>query len=134
VAGNVKATAFISTSDRRLKTNIEQSPGLDLILRLRGVEYNWRNNGVKESGVIAQEVEEVMPWAVVTDRQSGMKAVRYQNLISPLIEASKDLYEMCEAQQSQIDELREMNRSLASENQDLKMRLEAIERRLGIGQ
>lgn len=121
--GNVKAVSFISTSDQRLKYNIEAMSGLETILKLRGVSYNWHKDHSRESGVIAQEVEEVMPWAVVTG-SDGYKAVKYQNLIAPLIESTKELYEMCEMSREQKDRklaaLEEEVSQLKSENDELK--------------
>jgi transcriptional regulator NrdR family protein len=56
--------------------------------------------GKKDYGVIAQEVEEVLP-ELVTTRENGYKAVRYEKIVSLLIEAIKE-------QQIQIDELKNM--------------------------
>ena len=145
VAGNVKATAFISTSDRRLKTNIRELNGLDLVNRMHGVRYDWRADGHPDVGVIAQEMEEVLPEAVVTDAKSGFKAVKYQNLVAPLIEAVKELFGLTKKEQSRNDEQdrriatleRKLEGSLAAQRKaeqeaaELKKRLEALERRLG---
>jgi len=65
---------------------------------LRGVSYDWIENGNSEVGVIAQEVEEVIPDVVSTNDQ-GIKSVKYGNLVGVLIEAIKE-------QQAQIDELK----------------------------
>ena len=141
IVGNAHATAFVSTSDERLKTNISTIEGLDLILKLRGVRYKWKANNQSDFGVIAQEVEKVLPEAVVTDPNTGLKAVKYQNLVGPLIESTKDLYGMCKASDEQMRALQAaVERRLASvetENADLKKqlsdlqkRMEAIERKL----
>jgi hypothetical protein len=103
-------TAFYS-SDRRLKENIKPiENSLDKIKKLNGVTFDWiklteEEKGVKHQynegsdlGVIAQEVEEVLPELVKT-RKSGYKAVDYQKLTAVLIEAVKE-------QQLQIDELK----------------------------
>ena len=94
-----------SSSDKRWKTNIKliESP-LEKLQKLSGVEFDWiedwevHGNGGNDVGVIAQEVELVLPQAVQT-RDSGMKAVRYEKLIPLLIETVKE-------QQKQIDELK----------------------------
>jgi len=65
---------------------------------MRGVSYDWIENGNSEVGVIAQEVEEVIPDVVSTNDQ-GIKSVKYGNLVGVLIEAIKE-------QQAQIDELK----------------------------
>jgi hypothetical protein len=96
--GTLSATVVTSTSDEKLKTNIStiQNP-INIIKQLRGVEYNWKDNGQKSMGVIAQEVEKILPYLVSENENS--KAVMYSNMIGLLIEAIKE-------QQKQIDELR----------------------------
>lgn len=146
VTGNVRATSFISTSDRRLKTNIRAIAGMSAINQLRGVQYEWRADGTSDAGVIAQEVEKIFPNAVRTDEVTGYKAVKYNYLIAPLIEATKENYNMCKQSEAQIQQIQ---RSLASlknsdqaqnkelqalraENAALKKRLDLIEKKLGI--
>ena len=143
MSGSLTATSFISTSDRRLKKNIETINGLDAILRMRGVRFDWIKDGEPEIGLIAQEVEAVMPDLVVTNPETGYKAVKYANIVSPLIESTKELYGMCEANEadlakmhkivnknsrqiasvkSDVKDLRLENRELRSENEKLKAR------------
>ena len=94
-----------SSSDKRWKTNIKliESP-LEKLQKLSGVEFDWiedwevHGNVGNDVGVIAQEVELVLPQAVQI-RDSGMKAVRYEKIIPLLIETIKE-------QQKQIDELK----------------------------
>ena len=95
--GNFTATGDITAySDRRLKRNIETiSDPLDIVTKLRGVKFE--KDGRHSTGVIAQEVEEVLPEVVHTDAE-GMKSVAYGNVVGVLIEAIKD-------QQAQIDDL-----------------------------
>jgi len=98
-SGTVNAANFNTTSDATLKTNVETLTGsLDAVKALRGVSYDWIENGNSEVGVIAQEVEEVIPDVVSTNDQ-GIKSVKYGNLVGVLIEAIKE-------QQAQIDELK----------------------------
>ena len=85
---NNNVTAF---SDERLKDNIETiENGLDKVEQLRGVTYT---RDEKESiGVIAQEVEKILPEIVLTaDDEMGTKSVDYSRLTAVLIEAVKDL-------------------------------------------
>ena len=91
VVGNVLAYAFLHTSDERLKTNIRRAPGLAAIEKLNGVSFDWRESGKPSLGVIAQEVESVLPAAVATDPKSTMKSVSYDQLVGPLIESVKEL-------------------------------------------
>ena len=97
-AGLIRATndvvAYYS-SDKRLKDNIKPIEGaLNKVCKLGGYEFDWNSKqDVYEGhdiGVIAQEVEAVFP-ELVTDRDSGFKAVKYEKLVPALIEAIKEL-------------------------------------------
>ena len=85
--GNV--TAF---SDERLKENVETIQGaLDKVSQMRGVTYNYKselNDGQRGTGVIAQEMQQVMP-EVVQDGE--YLSVAYGNIVGVLIEAVKEL-------------------------------------------
>jgi chromosome segregation ATPase len=83
----------------RLKDEIASLDGaLENVLQLRGVRYRYRDPEVYGSrpqiGVIAQEVERVYPELVHTDERTGLKAVAYDHLVAPLIEALKSLQTM----------------------------------------
>jgi len=139
VAGTVKATGFLSTSDRRLKTDIRPIEGLDIITRLNGVRYNWINDGTPDFGLIAQEVEAVIPAAVITDKNTGYKGVKYPNLVAPLIESVKELKNRCDITddrtlilESLVKDLRNEVSSLKEKNEKLEQRLKRIEQALGI--
>lgn len=90
VTGSIRAANVIYTSDARLKTNVRPVSGLDTILRLRGVSYDFKADGRHATGVIAQELEPVMPHAVLT-APDGVKSVDYIQIVAPLIEAVKEL-------------------------------------------
>jgi hypothetical protein len=91
--GTLFATDFDSTSDERLKKNIKPIEGaLDKVTKLVGVEFDWINTDKKSIGVIAQQVEEVVPELVHTNSK-GYKSVSYGNLVALLIEAIKELSE-----------------------------------------
>lgn len=92
--------APVQVSDARLKKDVRTIRGLDLITRLRGVTFNWKRDGSPSAGVIAQEVEKIMPYAVSTD-DKGIKSVAYEELIAPLIESVKEQQRQIEAQQRQ---------------------------------
>ena len=87
---NNNVTAF---SDERLKDNIETlEDGLDKVEQLRGVTYT--RDGRKNIGVIAQEVEKILPEIVLTaDDEMGTKSVDYSRITAILIEAIKELSE-----------------------------------------
>jgi hypothetical protein len=85
---NNNVTAF---SDERLKDNIETlEDGLDKVEQLRGVTYTRDDR--EEIGVIAQEVEKILPEIVLTaDDEMGTKSVDYSRITAVLIEAVKEL-------------------------------------------
>jgi hypothetical protein len=94
--GVATATDFNSTSDVNLKTNIQTilNP-IEKILQINGVSFNWKNNHEPAFGVIAQEVEKVIPELVHGDEP---KTVSYNGLVGLLIECVKE-------QQKRIEEL-----------------------------
>ena len=92
-------------SDERLKNNIQEIPNaLEKVKSLRGVEFNWNElqdtypSGSLDSGVIAQDVQKVLPQLVRTNH-GGYLGVRHDRLVGLLIEGIKE-------QQSQIDDLK----------------------------
>jgi len=107
VTGDIGATgdivAYIS-SDRRLKDEITpiENP-LEKINQIGGYSFVWNENQDiykgKDYGVIAQEIESILP-ELVENRENGYKAVKYDRIVSLLIEGIKDLH-------SEVQELKE---------------------------
>ena len=94
--GDVIAFSNTTSSDRNLKDNIEVIPNaLDKVQALNGVSFTWKRDGTPSAGVIAQEVQGVLPEAVkeVTPVKGGDShlAVNYNALTSILIESIKEL-------------------------------------------
>jgi len=99
-SGNV--TAFGSVSDERLKENIEviKNP-IEKVKKLKGVTFIYKKNKKKGTGLIAQDLEKVLPEAVYTsetiaDKKEGEEseehlAIRYGNTVGLLVEAIKEL-------------------------------------------
>ena len=88
-AGDISAN-----SDERLKENIETiDNALDKVVNMRGVYFDMKANpGVRKTGLIAQEVEAVLPEVVTTKEDGeGIKSVAYGNIVGLLVEAIKDL-------------------------------------------
>lgn len=100
--GNLTASGTVTAnSDERLKENVETiEDALEKVKQLRGVEYDHKKTGDHCLGVIAQEVEKIVPDVVYEDAL-GVKSVAYMNMVALLIEAVKD-------QQKQIDELKSL--------------------------
>jgi hypothetical protein len=95
-ASDAYGSDFIIRSDYRLKENIVTiDSALDKVVKMRGVYFNKLNETTRRIGVIAQEVEQVLPEVVHTDDSPDqMKAVSYANIVGLLIEAIKELKEM----------------------------------------
>ena len=91
-----------ATSDQRLKKYPKNIPNaLDKVNKINGVNFIWRKADEdiqknvhsfegRDVGVIAQEVEKILP-EVVTTRDNGYKAVKYEKIVPLLIEAIKEL-------------------------------------------
>lgn len=77
VGGTVFASNFVTTSDRRMKTNLEP---LLFKTPFPSYRFEWRSNGEKDIGVMADDVEAVAPECVFTD-DHGYKAVNYSKLV-----------------------------------------------------
>ena len=129
VYGGFRAIASYSSSDGRLKKNIQplESP-LEKVSSLKGISYEWRKNeypdmgftGGKQVGLIAQNVEKTMP-ELVSEGKDGYKAVSYTRLTAVLVEAIKELKNLSakqqaenERQQAEIERLRELISELKS--------------------
>ena len=94
-AGFCTATDFDSSSDMKLKENITTvDNGLDLVNQLRGVRFDWKDTGYGSYGVIAQELEQVLPELV---GDGDPKTVKYNGIIGVLIEAVKELSDRVKA-------------------------------------
>jgi hypothetical protein len=96
------AYGHTGASDERIKTNIKTiENALEKTLLLRGVNYNdIRIEPDKlRMGLIAQEVELIIPEVVHTDEKTTMKSIEYQNIVGLLVEAIKE-------QQKQINDLK----------------------------
>jgi hypothetical protein len=100
-SGNlVIAGTLTQNSDVRLKENIKPiESALDKVKQMQGVEFNKINSSTKEIGVVAQEIEKIIPELVLEDKE-GIKSVAYGNITAVLIEAIKE-------QQKQIEELKQ---------------------------
>ena len=115
VNGNIYAQTTKLNSDSRLKTSVTTIPSaLEKILSLRGVTFEWKQEEFPDRnfadgtqiGLIAQEVEEVFPELV---SQGEYKSVSYANLVSPLIEAVKELHALYQGHADRLAALEAQN-------------------------
>tara|TARA_A200000113_G_scaffold205356_1_gene201559 strand:- start:5158 stop:6429 length:1272 start_codon:yes stop_codon:yes gene_type:complete len=87
---DISARNFDTTSDATLKTDIlKVDNALDILESISGVSFKWKGTGEKSMGILAQEVEEVLPELINNSR--NYKAVNYNGLIAVLIESIKEL-------------------------------------------
>jgi hypothetical protein len=116
VIGRIKTDGINETSDIRLKKNIKPiQNAMETILQLQGVTYEWKDTTTAQGtqlGLIAQQVEEVIPYVVATD-QEGYKSLQYSVLVALLIEGVKD-------QQVQIEELQQQVSAMQQELDEIK--------------
>jgi len=98
VDGSVIAMSTTISSDEKLKSNITKyENAIDTINAIKGVSFDWKLNGEKSGGVIAQDVQKVLPELVKEvkdlDGDNTHLAVDYNAIIGVLIEAVKELSE-----------------------------------------
>lgn len=102
-------TLTTNTSDIHFKEKITRikSP-LKKIQRLRGVKYSWKEDkkAGRQIGLIAQEVEKILPELVFENPVDGYKGVHYDKLVAVLIEAMKEQQDQIENLKKQISQLR----------------------------
>ena len=103
VRGNV--TAYGNPSDIRLKENVEIIPdALNKVNKLDGITFNYKKDGSRSTGLVAQQLQEVLPEVVYEtediDTDEKHLAVRYGNVVGLLVEAIKEL-------KAEVDDLKE---------------------------
>jgi predicted ATPase len=100
VSGTVTCQDLNSTSDLVFKDNIQDIfNGIEILNKINPVSFNWKKDGRKSYGVIAQQLEKVLPELVNTNEIDNTKTVSYIPIISILIDAVKTL-------QKEIDDLK----------------------------
>ena len=112
VDGDVVAYSTVTNSDRRLKTDIQTiESASEKVSQLRGVEYTWthgKRKGQRDIGLIAQEVEEVVP-EVVSEGElldgTTAKRVDYAKLVGLLVEANKEQQDIISQLEERIIDL-----------------------------
>ena len=117
VTGSISATGNItafSTSDSRLKQNVKLIPdALEKVREINGVTFDWKegfsnvhNFKGNDVGVIAQEIEYVLPEIVKMNLQNGFRGVQYEKLSPLLIEAIKELSKKVDKLEKEIKQLK----------------------------
>lgn len=131
--GPIAASAFNNYSDIRLKKNVEPlKNGLDLIDQLTAIRFDWINPNEskrRQVGVIAQEVQKVLPELVTVDPKTELLSVNYPGLVAPLIQAVRELYHNWIEDHARIQTLEERNAHLEERLKNLEQRLESMSRK-----
>ena len=124
------ANGVIQTSDMRMKENIlSLNYGLKEVLKLHPVSYNWKDkkDKTKKIGIIAQELQQVLPELVVTgdDAQSTL-GVNYSELTPVIIKAMQEQQDIIKDQQRQINKLMKGITIQQNNMDELKTRMEKM--------
>ena len=131
INGMMRSNGIEETSDMRYKKNIKSiNDPVQKVLGLRGVTYNWRTEEFKDRnfterlqmGLIAQEVEKVIPEVVMTD-DNGWKSVEYSKLVALLIEAIKEQQATIDKQKTDIEKLQTAS---SKDKQQMMLLLESL--------
>ena len=133
VTGITKSSSFQATSDINLKTNIEPiHNALNAIQHIKGVHYNFKSNlDQKHTGLIAQDVEEILPHAVSKD-DNGVRSLDYNSVIGLLVECVKDLKKENNEKTNIINKLSEDNRRISEDNRRISNDISNIKKFLNI--
>ena len=123
---SVYATSFFHTSDRNLKEEItDLADPFALLNGITGKHYKWKDGGEAAYGVIAQDVEAVMPEAVSRNGK-GFLTVEYDQLIAPLVEAVKSLKTMFDDLAAKVLQLFDITGKLQQENVQMATDIETL--------
>ena len=101
------STAYNTTSDYRLKEDFKEIKGLEKVLQIKVYDFKWKSGEYRMDGVIAHELSEVIPYAVVGEKDAEeMQSVDYSKLVPILIKAVQEQQATITSLQSQINELK----------------------------
>lgn len=102
VPGNLLTTCTTSQSSLRYKTDVRPfTRGLDLVNRLNPVHFAWKDSGIPDIGLVAEEVANIEPLLTFKNHRNEIEGIKYETLSVALINAIKE-------QQAQINELRQL--------------------------
>jgi Chaperone of endosialidase len=118
VPGLMLTTCTSSESSLRYKTDLQPFlGGLDVVTRLKPYNFAWKNTGMREIGLIAEDVAEVEPLFTYKNDKDEIEGVKYENLNVIFVNAFKE-------QQAQIEELR---KQIKAQQEQLKQQAQQIE-------
>jgi hypothetical protein len=92
IIGNNTSTSYNTTSDYRLKQDLKPINGLDLVSQIKVYDYEWKSDETRAYGVLAHELQEVIPQAVNGEKDAEqMQGVDYSKLVPILVQAIQEL-------------------------------------------
>jgi hypothetical protein len=116
--GDISARSYTTSSDARLKKDVKDLPlGIEALLQLRPVTYKWIKEGSGDGnqfGLIAQEVQKIVPEIVRADAATGMLSVNYTALIPIMIKVGQEQQRLIQRQEVRIATLERERSSVRS--------------------
>ena len=104
--GSTNSVSYTTSSDARLKNVLGEAKGLEIINQLNPVHFEWKKSNIQQDGLIAQEVEPIVPNAVTYNEDSDVYQLDYSKFVTPLIKAIQEQQEQIDALQSEIKNLK----------------------------
>src|SRR5262249_29701826 len=96
------------SSSLRYKTDVRPfSSGLDIVQRLRPITFNWKQDGMRDVGLTAEDVAQVEPLLTFRSDKCEFKGVKYNQLSAVFVNAIRDQQAQIERQQEEIKQQRE---------------------------
>jgi hypothetical protein len=90
--GTTNAVLYTTTSDYRLKEDLQEIKGLDKISAIKVYDFKWKDNEYRMDGVLAHELQEIIPYAVSGDKDGDkMQGVDYSLIVPVLVKAIQEL-------------------------------------------
>jgi hypothetical protein len=90
--GTTNAVAYNTVSDYRLKEDLKEINGLEKLSKIKVYDFKWKDNESRMDGVIAHELQEVVPYAVTGEKDAEqMQSVDYSKLVPILVQAIQEL-------------------------------------------
>jgi hypothetical protein len=92
ISVTTSSTSYNTSSDYRLKQDLKLYNGLDLVNRINTYDYEWKSDNTRAFGVLAHELAEVLPYAVLGVKDGEqMQSVDYSKIVPVMIQAIKEL-------------------------------------------
>lgn len=126
---NASFQVSVCSSSGRYKTNISSfSPGVDLIRHLRPVSFTWKEGGLSDLGLIAEEVAAAEPLLATYDAKGNVEGVKYDRIGVVLINVVKEQQAQIDKQKKRLLELEEMLKRQEAEIRELRSLICAVTR------